>query len=64
MGHNLIVKSYLLLKIICSITQDIEHVEQNFQVVTYSIIYTGHIQNNHHEVINVIYPPNFHGCQI
>ena len=30
------------MKIIFAITQDIEHVEQNFQVVTYSIVCIGH----------------------
>ena len=44
-GHKLIVTSFFLWKIICAITQsqDIDHVEQNFQVVTYSTICTGYI---------------------
>ena len=52
-GHNLIVTSFLLWKIIRAITQNIEHVEQNFQVVTYSTICTGHIYDNNHDVITV-----------
>ena len=43
MGHNLIVTSFFLWKVIRTITRVIEHVEQNFKVVTYSTIYTGHM---------------------
>ena len=50
MGHNLIVASFFLWKVIRAITHDIGHVEQNFQVVTYSTICTGQIQHNNHDV--------------
>ena len=42
-GHKLIVTSFFLWKIIRIITQNIEHVEKNFQVVTYSTICGGHM---------------------
>ena len=51
--HNLIVTSFFLRKIIRVITQDIENVEQNFQVVTYSTVCTGHIQHDNDDVIIV-----------
>ena len=45
--------SFFPWKIIRVITHEIEHVEKNFQVVTYSTIGTGHIQHNNHDVIIV-----------
>ena len=45
--------SFFSWGIIRAITHDIEHVERNFQVVTYCTICTGHIQQNNHEVIKV-----------
>ena len=53
MGHNLIVTSFFLWKVIRAITRDIEHVEQNFKVVTCSTICTGHIHYSKHDVIKV-----------
>ena len=43
MTHNLIVTSFFLWKVIRTITRVIEHVEQNFNLVTSSTIYTEHI---------------------
>ena len=45
--------SFFPWKIICAITHEIEHVEKSFQVVTYSLICTGHKQHNNHDVIIV-----------
>ena len=42
--------SFFPWKIILVITHEIEHVEKNLQVVTYSTICTGHIQHNNHDV--------------
>ena len=42
-GHNLIMTSFFLWKIIRVLTQNIDHVEHSFRVVTYSTICTGHI---------------------
>ena len=53
MGHNLIVKSFYLYKVIRAIIQDIEHVEQNFKVITCCTISTGHIYYNKHDGIKV-----------
>ena len=53
MGHNLIVTSFFPWKIIRAITHEIEHVEKSFQVVTYSTICTGHIEQHNNDVIMV-----------
>ena len=45
--------SFFLLKIIRVITRNIDNIEQNFQVLTYSTVCTGHIQHNNDEVIIV-----------
>ena len=46
-------KSLFPWKIIRAITKEIVHVEKSFQVVTYSAICTGQIQDKNHNVIIV-----------
>ena len=53
MGHNLIMMSFLLCKVIRAITLDMEHVEQNYKVVICSTICFGHIYYDEHDVIKV-----------
>ena len=53
MRHKLIVMSFFSCKVIRKMTQDIEYVEQSFQVVKYSTICTGHIYHIKRDVIIV-----------